>query len=84
MLEAAAHSEARSNVNHISGGRGLGVSNVRSGSAILGDSASRLGTAGGGGGGARHTWLAVSSTVDQRRNQNLVEFGRPGCVKASG
>ena len=37
-----------------------------------------------GGGGVRHTWLAVSSTADQRRNKNLVEFGKPSCVKTSG
>ena len=58
MLEAAAPSEARLNINHTTGERGLVVSNVRSGSVILGDAAGRLGTAGrvGGGGHATRGW----------------------------
>ena len=77
LLQAAARREWRSNVNHTSGKRGLVVSSVRSGSIILGDAADRLGSAGRQ--GPRHTWLAVSSTADQRRNQKSVEVGKLGC-----
>ena len=55
------HRERRSNVNHMPGRRGVVMGSVGSGSAILGDAACRLGTPGKGG-GARHTWLAVSGT----------------------
>ena len=53
------------------------MSSDRSGSAVLGNAAGRLGAAGRE--GARHTGLADSSTADQRRHQNSVEFGKPGC-----
>ena len=46
MLEAAARSEERSNVNHMSRKREVVVNGVRSGSAMLGNAAGRLGTAG--------------------------------------
>ena len=58
MLEAAASSEGMSNVSRISGRRGMMVSSVRYGSAILGNAAGRLGS-GAGRGDATRGWLSM-------------------------